>query len=89
MNIIARVEYLGYMAEYKADTIGFVGPALELRKNDELQYMWKKRKDDSTIAELKVIVSPRRFSNTAVGPSGSQVYWSTLMRLVSRPKSGD
>jgi hypothetical protein len=77
VNDIAMVEYLGYLSEYKVETIGFFGPDLEFRKNDELQYLWKKRKDDSTLAELKVIVNPRRFSNTAVGPSGSQAYWST------------
>ena len=83
MNEIAKAEFLGYMSEYRADTVGFSGPYLELVNNDELLYRWKKIKDDTTSAELKVFVTSRRFSNTAVGSSGSQEYWKTLRHQVN------
>lgn len=88
MNEIARSEYLGYLSEYKVDSMGFVGPFLGYRNKSEVLFFWEKRKDDTTVARFKVIVPDSPFSNPAAGSDGSQEYWSTLRRPASRSLYG-
>lgn len=74
----ARNEFIGYAKEYDVDTSGFVGPSIESERMGELLFKWNKRKNEDTLAELKVFVNSRRFSHIAVGSSGSQEFWKTL-----------